>query len=364
MHIISGDLWAGAEAQTFTLLRRLNTCVRLKVVVFNEGELTKRLRSESVDVLVLPETQMSSLQLFWKLLQQIAVFNPQILHSHRQKENVLSAFANLLCRCVGRGAQSVRTAHGAPEFAPKGKQRIQVWLDQFVGRRLQQAVIAVSEELSAKLAVYFPGSKIHFIRNGVDVPHLLSFAKAADLGAAQANFHIGLIGRLEPVKRADLFIQTAEIILRQHSEIHTWHFHIIGDGKLKDALRGQVQNLGLDEYITFHGHRNDIPSCIRALNLVVMCSDHEGTPMTALETLALGTVLVAHNTGGLSELLESYPQLLVDSHTPEGYASAVVAACIKPEIARVQLDARYTAEQNAANTLALYNQLLAGRDHE
>ncbi|RYZ95840.1 MAG: glycosyltransferase, partial [Moraxellaceae bacterium] len=184
------------------------------------------------------------------------------------------------------------------------------------------------------------------------------------LRTAKANFHIGLIGRLEPVKRADLFIQTAEIILRQYCVNHTWHFHIIGDGKLKDALRRQVQNLGLDEHITFHGHRNDIPSCILALNLVMMCSDHEGTPMTALETLALGTLLVAHNTGGLSELLESYPQLLVDSHTPEGYASAVVAACIKPDIACTQLDARYTANQNAANTLALYNQLLVGPTHE
>ena len=42
MHIISGDLWAGAEVQAFTLLQQLEARVQLHVVILNQGELSQR----------------------------------------------------------------------------------------------------------------------------------------------------------------------------------------------------------------------------------------------------------------------------------------------------------------------------------
>ncbi|MBK8186893.1 MAG: glycosyltransferase family 4 protein [Cellvibrio sp.] len=82
---------------------------------------------------------------------------------------------------------------------------------------------------------------------------------------------MGIIGRLEPVN-VDILNMAAILIQQQPDK---WHFHVIGDGKLKDQLKDYSNNLDISQHVTYHGHRKDIPSCIVALDAIIMCSDHE-----------------------------------------------------------------------------------------
>jgi glycosyltransferase involved in cell wall biosynthesis len=137
-----------------------------------------------------------------------------------------------------------------------------------------------------------------------------------------------------------------------------YQFHVIGDGKLRAALEHSANQLGLAQLVSFHGHRKDMAACISSLDAIVMCSDHEGTPMTALEAMALGTPLVAHKVGGLAEVLSPYPELQVTEHTPTGYAKTVKKIVQANEAYPVSLPHGYTSEQNAAATISLYRELL------
>jgi L-malate glycosyltransferase len=161
---------------------------------------------------------------------------------------------------------------------------------------------------------------------------------------------------LEPVKRVDIFLDMAEILINQHSE-RFWQFHVIGDGKLKTELQEQSTRLGISECVTFHGHRKDIPNCIVALDAIIMCSDHEGTPMTALEALALGTPLIAHDVGGLKEILAANnPLSLVQNHSADGYAYALIQFMTqKPDLH--ELPKSYTARENAVKSQQLYHKV-------
>jgi len=358
MHIISGDLWAGAEVQAFTLLQQLQSNVQLHVIVLNNGELSQRLEALSIAVTIVPESELSSVDIIREFSRIIREFEPDILHTHRQKENIFGSIANCWAAIFrGKRAKSLRTTHGAPEFAPQGKQRIQVWLDNFVGRHVQQAVIAVSEELALKLATIFPTKKIHIIRNGVNQANLLAQATEADFRTHYPqHMHIGIVGRIEPVKRVDIFLDAATLLIHQLPSHQLLRFHVIGDGNLKATMEAKAQQLGLSEHIQFHGHRKDMASCIKSLDVIVMCSDHEGTPMTALEAMALGTPLIAHDTGGLKDILRDYPQLLVSDHSPEGYAKTIGAILALGDTS-VNLHPSYSAEQNVKDTLKLYNML-------
>ena len=358
MHIISGDLWAGAEVQAFTLLSQLHSKVQLHVIVMNHGELARRLQHLNIPVSLVLESQKSSLSIIREITRLIRMFKPDVLHTHRQKENILTCVANCLATLfTGQYTKSVRTSHGAPEFIPSGKQRIQVWLDGWTGRHLQHAIIAVSEELAAKLASIFSEKKIHVIRNGVDQAALLAQAHEADFRvSAPLHKHLGIVGRIEQVKRIDIFLDMAAILLNQLSSSRAIKFHIIGEGKLRAAMEQKVKQLGLSEHIIFHGHRQDMASCIKSLDVMVMCSDHEGTPMSALEAMALGTPLIAHDTGGLTDILKDYPNLLVANHSPKGYAEQVSKLLAHDKII-VSLSNQYTAQKNVIDTLGLYEHL-------
>jgi L-malate glycosyltransferase len=359
MHIISGDLWAGAEVQAYTLLKHIQPEVELCVILMNQGELGERLTAVGITPILIPETKNSSLSIIRKLFSHIRQFKPDVIHTHRQKENILGSLANLFCAPFnGKLTPSVRTAHGAPEFHPKGKQKIQVWLDQFVGRYLQKRVIAVSEDLAKKLTAVYPTSHINVIQNGVDVDALKAAANppAEFKQNAPDKTHVGIIGRLEPVKRVDIFLDMAAILIKQEPD--KWYFHIVGDGKLKSELAEQSHRLGISKYVTFHGHRKDIPSCIAALDAIIMCSDHEGTPMTALEALALGTPLIAHKVGGLQELLTDLPENLVAQHSADEYAKTLLHLLKQKQAHSNNLSNQFFAKTNCEKVISLYKELL------
>lgn len=362
VHVASGDRWGGAEAQLHTLLSQLNRMPGWlpQAVLLNDLELAQRLRDDGIPVTILPEQQQNILQLQRALQQYIAREEPALIHTHRQKENILGGTT-----AWRQGIPSVRTVHGASEHPPRGfrqlPRRAIVGLDRWLGIHVQQRIIAVSTALHQQLAQIFPPAQIVTIENGIDIAAIRA-AGSIPASLGNGTRHIGIVGRLDPVKRIDLFLQMAARLSR--NGCHDWRFHIFGEGALAMALQQQTASLGLHGQVTFHGHRQDIPACLAALDALVMCSDHEGLPMTALEAIAVGTPVLAHAVGGLKTILANgQGGLLVSDHSPEGYATGLqrlmnqdVAALIRA--GQTHLAQRYSAAGNARAVARLYGQLL------
>jgi len=353
LHIISGDLWAGAEVQAFTLLTALQKRPRMQVAaaLMNEGELARRLRAGGIPVTVFPESAMGAVAIIRALRRLMLQWRPDIVHSHRGKENILGSIANRLAR----NAPSLRSVHGAPENIPRGvrqaHKRLLAALDRFCGRRLQQKLIAVSGELAEKLARDFSRERIVVVENGIDAEAVRAQVHPVEWRTQEPQAtHVGFVGRLVAVKRVDLFIATAQLLKRTHPQ-RDWRFHVFGDGPLRERFAAS-------DSVTFHGHRNDIVACIAALDTLVMCSDHEGLPMTLLEALAVGTPIAAHAVGGIPALLQiNAGGMAVEQHDSEGYALAV-RALLEEERHDGNIAARYSAMQNAARIAALYEELV------
>jgi glycosyltransferase involved in cell wall biosynthesis len=367
LHVISGDLWAGAEVQAYTLISSLRKMadIELAVALMNEGELAQRLRAAGVLVSVFDEHRLSAYRILAGLRTLMESWRPDVVHTHRSKENVLGSLANRLAWNV----PSVRTAHGANERATRGaKARLRYglthWLDRWCGRHLQQRVIAVSRELGAALAADFAPQKIVVIENGVDVDAVAAHSGPVEFRQDEPDaIHIGIVGRLVPVKRVDLFLHTAAL-LRIENPQRKWRFHVFGDGPLRAQLTRSAEDRSIADLVRFHGHRADIVACMAGLDGLIMCSDHEGLPMTALEAAVLGVPIVAHAVGGLADIVPK--DLLVLDHTAAGYRDAVLRL-FEPgtqEVTR-QMSNRvrrdFPSTRNAARVAALYEQLQAER---
>ena len=73
LHILSGDLWAGAEVMAYQLLCGLrvgNDCMPYAVVL-NEGRVADTLREQGIQLTVLDETRYSFMMLLFKLRRVI-----------------------------------------------------------------------------------------------------------------------------------------------------------------------------------------------------------------------------------------------------------------------------------------------------
>ncbi len=368
LHIISGDLWAGAEVQAFTLMTHLaqTSDTEIAAVVMNEGTLACKLRAAGIGVFVTNERELGPWRLLFRLRGVLDKWRPNLIHTHREKENILGTLANR----IGRNVPSVRTVHGGTEHADAAgwrglRHRMVMGLDRRCARISRESVIVVSKELRAVVARELAIEKVVVIENGVDADALLAQeSSVAEFRTADPeSTHIGIAGRLVQVKRLDLFLQTA-VELRRMCPERRWRFHIFGDGPARSDLDKLSERMGISDVVKFHGHRHDIATCIGGLDALVICSDHEGMPMTALEAAVLEVPTVAHAVGGLPSLVPS--EFLVTRHDGVGYAAAVVRALREDArlIAARRVPAmleRYSAKHNAAQVRALYDQLAVNR---
>ena len=363
LHLASGDLWAGAESQLLTLVTTLHNSldVALFVVLLNHGTLEERLRSAGVEVIVLDESIHNNLQILGKLIRILRNYRPDVIHTHRSKENILGSLAALL----SGGIPSLRTAHGAPEHS-SSRQRIIRYIDRLTMRLIQDRMIAVSDDLADKLRNEFTCKKIRVIENGIDSKLFskLAYRHTSPPTYNGKYFRVGLAGRLVPVKRVDLFIKTARYILDMHPDIKIV-FHVFGDGPLRNELETLSRNLHTDNIICFEGHSDDIARKLQHLDILLMTSDHEGLPMILMEAMALDVPVIAHSVGGIPKLLDHGAcGVLVSNHSAAGYADKILYLYHSPQL-RTELAARaldrvttvYSAIHNARAYLAQYNEI-------
>src|SRR5262249_16239862 len=87
-----------------------------------------------------------------------------------------------------------------------------------------------------------------------------------------------------------------------------------------------ARTLSVQDRVLFLGHRSDIYDVLRAMDIFVLCSDHEGLPMALLEALYLGVPVVARPLGGIRDVIQDGVNgVLLDSANP----SALAKECLR-----------------------------------
>ena len=284
IHFASGDLWAGAEVQLFHLALNINKRddIDLMVVLLNDGQLAQELRDRKINVVVIDESVHSFFKIAVKFYNISRQFRPDIIHTHRTKENIIGGTVSWLSRC-----KSIRTVHGASEFSLNIKLKIINAIDNFVACVFQEKVIAVSYELKDKLQAECFRNKVIVIENCIDIEYVHKMAEVENnYNIDKTQFNIAFVGRFVDVKRTDLFVDIAEYIKKQYPE-HNIKFHMFGDGPLWETTKDYVEKKGLDNTIKLAGFVSNSAPCIGKMNLLLITSDHEGLPMTLLEAMAL-----------------------------------------------------------------------------
>lgn len=365
VHIASGDLWAGAEAQLFNLALKLKLRTNLHIVLLNEGKLARLLRKAGISTTVISESNNSMFQLFYKLIRTLRPLNPHILHTHRRKENILGGLAGILL-----GAICIRTLHGVPERKTKsfkpGKS-ISEFVESIMVKLVFRATIIPAEKLANEATVLSSRGDTFVIENGIDIEQALEWSNRDEpsspfIGAGRS---VAFVGRLVPVKRPDIFIEMARRLLLRDSEIGEVNFYVFGDGPLLSDMRHLANDYRITKHVKFLGHSEDIYQLLKGMDVVVLCSDGEGLPMVLLESMVLGVPIVAHAVGAIPDLLaHGGAGTLVTKHDPEGYATAVTESLQskdvkkKAEEAEKRVRANYSIEKCTEKYLAIYDRLI------
>ncbi|HEY2895200.1 MAG TPA: glycosyltransferase [Pirellulales bacterium] len=173
--------------------------------------------------------------------------------------------------------------------------------------RSTDGLIAVAESHARHLreVVGFPASKVHIIRNGVDIvrfcPSRQGKAIRRELGIPSDAPLAGMVAPLRPVENHELFLRAAE---RVRQSLPGAQFLFVGDGPERQRLLALRDKLDLQSVVHFLGSRTDIPEILAALDVFALSSNGDTNPVSILEAMATGKPVVAPRVGSVSEIVE------------------------------------------------------------
>ena len=210
---------------------------------------------------------------------------PDLVHTHMFASTVAATLA----------LQQSRIPLVVHEHSEAGWRDAEARRSSGEGYRRSAAVIAVSTAIRRRLVDVdgVPSATVHVLHNAL--PLIPGRAAGGGLPRPDGPL-VGVVARLQPEKGVAVFLRAAA---RLAQSVPDAGYVVIGDGPQRGMLERLAADLGV--VVTFLGFRPDAPALVGELDLLVIPSLSEGTPLVLLEGAAGGVPVVATTVGGIPE---------------------------------------------------------------
>jgi glycosyltransferase involved in cell wall biosynthesis len=246
-----------------------------------------------------------------KILKVVLHYQPDIIHSHTSKAGTIARSAAAIYNFfTKKNTLVVHTYHGhvLEGYFSTLKTKL-IFLIEKLLASVTDAIIAISHTQKWELTEKYQlanSRKVHIINLGFDLSRFLDIRGKGILRLKHAiddhTLVIGIVGRLAPIKNHRLFLDAAKLLLAKYPN-KSIKFVIIGDGELKASLKKYTQSIGIEKFVIFYGWEKKIESIYADLDILVMTSNNEGTPVSIIESMAASVPVVTTGVGGVKDLL-------------------------------------------------------------
>jgi glycosyltransferase involved in cell wall biosynthesis len=316
----------GAERQVVDLALALR-CKGYGVTVACSvaGDLSGALKEAGVPVRPLLRRlakRRLSLAYAWRLRRLLSKERFDLVHAHIYASVVAAALATL-----GTSVPLVITEHTEASWQTWRAR----WISRWVYRRVER-IIAVStpirrrlierDDVHPDLITIIPNAVVAASEERADTPPPLP-------AGLRERPLAGVVARLQPEKGVANFLKAAARVASQFPEAH---FVVAGDGPLRQELVALTEDLGLGSRVNFLGFRSDASALMKSLDVLVVPSLTEGSPLVTLEAMAAGVPVVASAVGGIPDQIRHDKEgLLVSPGDTGALGDALLALLRDPD---------------------------------
>lgn len=285
LHVITGLGVGGAELQLRSILQHTRHQSDV-VTLYNPGPVADMIVADGGRVRDLGMTRNTELSALGRLTRLIRTGRYDVVHTHLYRSCI---YGRLAARLAGTPVV-VTTEHSIGETHLERRRMTPGVRALYLATDLcSDATIAVSDAVAHRLTKWgVPARKIETIPNGLDFDRVAFDAAAREkirdeFSLPRDAYVIGVLGRLDPIKRFDLVIRAAAPLLDE-----THRLLIVGDGQIRPDLEAEAARHGVTELVTFAGERHDVAAMLSSLDLFIAASEQETFGLSVLEALANG----------------------------------------------------------------------------
>ena len=194
-------------------------------------------------------------------------------------------------------------------------------------------VIAISKVIEKNLLETHPlrPDQVGVIHHGIDMGRFVPDAERraavrAELGIADDEVVVGIVGRLQESKGHLQFLEVAQRIL---PEFPRTRFVIVGEAtrgedEKANAILDWIEKANLGDRLILTGYRDDVPDVLGAMDLFLFPTHSEAFGLVIVEAMAMGVPVISADCDGVPDIVEhGETGLLVDPRNVERLTAAV-----------------------------------------
>lgn len=349
------------------------------LVHFEPGAIGKRARDLGLDFEVLEDTPLMSspglplpgrvgplgyltrtLPALRRTLKQI---DPDIVHTNEGRMHANWIVPSKLsgCRHLWHHRQDP-AARGANTLAPL----------------LADHIVSVSHYAMPSRPIRSIGDRASVIRSPFDFPAVRPDRAAAhatlcdELGLPRDAVLLGYFGSIIKRKRPDGFVRAVDAVRRAlpDREVHGLLFGdaVAATRGLDETCKTLADSLGLADNFHFMGFRSPVFEAMSGVDVMLVPAVNEPFGRTLIESMYLGTPVVATRHGGNVEAIaDGRTGFLVEPDVPESFVEPISNLISDPALrariadaAQADASAKYGAERHVSEISRLYEKLVVG----
>ncbi|MBU1727282.1 MAG: glycosyltransferase [Candidatus Omnitrophica bacterium] len=377
LHIITRLIKGGAQENTLITILGLREKGYDVVLASGptsgpEGEIESYARAMGVKLVIIPELVRQP-SLYKDIAATVKIYNLitrhkfDIVHTHTSKAGIVGRLAAKLASAP----IIVHTPHGHIFHSYFGPIKSKFYHGlEMVFSNFCDKIITLTDKCRDEHVKYRIASvgKFVTIHSGVRLDRFIG--RSFNNEEVKSEFNIplhkrvaGTVARLEPIKGVNYFVDSMKDVL---DSVPDAHFLVVGDGSQREQLENRVEELGIDENVTFTGVREDVPRLLSAMDLFVLSSLNEGMGRVLVEAGVMAKPAVATKVSGIPELVKhGKTGILVEPRDTKELAQGIVELLSSPEKlsamgenAKLMMMSRFSAERMVDNIDNLYKELL------
>lgn len=312
VYIISHLNIGGAQTLVFDILKYLNKKkdLDISIITIDSGENINKFRSEGINIINISEKGLVNPKIFFKLKESLRKIKPDIVHTHMLKADF---YGRIAAKQVGVPFIYSTCHNYSSHHKGADVNKISIFdkIDNAVIFYSDSKLIAISEIVKKYLVNRNEKFKAitEVIYNGVDTgkeKFILNESGLSELrknlGILKDDFVISIIGRIEKQKGHAFFLDSVSGLLKERKNIKVL---IIGDGNLKNEIENLVTANQLTEYVKLLGYQIETEKFIEISDMICVPSLWEGFGLVIIEAMIKMKIVLATDTGGISEIIEN-----------------------------------------------------------
>ena len=284
LHVLYSNRFSGAENVVCQIIEMFRDSPDVRLVYCSpDGQIREALEERGVEFAPISELSRAELR------RVIAEVRPDVVHAHDMRASFVSALA---CKKIPLISHIHNNAFDSRGLSPKS-------LAFLYAAKKAKHIFWVSE--SAMSGYAFKKSvakKSDVLCNIISIDALYKKMKSDE---QEYSYDLAYVGRLTYPKNPQRLMAVAAKLRELKSDVK---IAVVGNGDLEEETHALCREYGLEANVDFLGFRSNPLKILYSSSAMVMVSRWEGTPMCALEAMALGVPIVSTPVDGLKVLID------------------------------------------------------------